>query len=732
MENNSARNTISLGGQVYEFQGRMWVNTKTGRIATKEQANTIKNIFDKINETPKTDIKPIETQPLPVKDNFEEIISIVYSILDTEKKDVPVVQPAAIWDDIDDDEEFQKLVEKNKSNPQQIIAPTGVTPEVAAIIVKKRRSRKPKFGPPPPPNISKKKPTVEKFSAKKASGNLLTNLFDQMFPTLGKILNKLVEPEDQYQVKKKDMLVSEEVREMTDISTQIENTNKLLFTSLDNQIKSNKLLKEILLALNGSGSGGSNWLNNIIDGVSSVGLGAALWGGAKSAGNLLLSGARNGVNILKNGVSQAAQLATRFGAPEAATALVEVGATALSLFYGIKGAFKLADMVTPENQIGVFAGPQDLQGGNVLVKFVKDVEGFKQGQIVPAEEVRKAWNISPEEWLDPDAGGLKVLVQSGSVTLEKHKSLQEDAERLLSLSSDNLKQDLLQRYSYIQDAILKDRYVTEDMVKIEKLRSLKSKATPSSISVTPTIQSPATPVSNTNQPLQLMSPPPSPESTPDISGIQFQPGINFNGVDSNLIIKLKSLEKKIGRPLVISSAKRQGGDNDSHQQGKAVDISYRSSGLGENEIKKLSKDALAEGFTGIGVEGTHLHLDTAHAGPTLWGNSFHFDSAPDWAKKMTNWNNGVGGQSPVVSYSPPATQTPLTPSSGPTISAASSQYDMNKRSPEIQTNIIVNSSEPNNATSLMTENYGVDENNPGRVEPEDASIRYAKLFEMTA
>ena len=49
-----------------------------------------------------------------------------------------------------------------------------------------------------------------------------------------------------------------------------------------------------------------------------------------------------------------------------------------------------------------------------------------------------------------------------------------------------------------------------------------------------------------------------------------------------------------------------------------------------------------KGFTGIGVEGTHLHLDLAHSVKTLWGDDFHFGSAPQWAKSMTDWGNASG------------------------------------------------------------------------------------------
>ena len=76
---------------------------------------------------------------------------------------------------------------------------------------------------------------------------------------------------------------------------------------------------------------------------------------------------------------------------------------------------------------------------------------------------------------------------------------------------------------------------------------------------------------------------------------------------------------------------------DPHQQNKAVDISYKSSGLGESDLKQLTQLALNAGFTGIGIEDNHLHIDKSHATKTLWGSDYHFGSAPEWAKSMGEW-----------------------------------------------------------------------------------------------
>ena len=117
---------------------------------------------------------------------------------------------------------------------------------------------------------------------------------------------------------------------------------------------------------------------------------------------------------------------------------------------------------------------------------------------------------------------------------------------------------------------------------------------------------------------------------------------------SNSVISgLNAIQQGFNKKVVVSSGVRTtptaGVDGiDQHQQKKAVDISYGSSGLDESDTKKLVQLALDNGFTGIGVERTHLHLDTGHPTKTLWGDDYHFGSAPEWAKSMTDWGNSSG------------------------------------------------------------------------------------------
>ena len=134
------------------------------------------------------------------------------------------------------------------------------------------------------------------------------------------------------------------------------------------------------------------------------------------------------------------------------------------------------------------------------------------------------------------------------------------------------------------------------------------------------------------------------EATKTGGKLTTQSGISLEGVDPNVVAGVEKIQSAFGKNLVISSGVRTSatpgvGGQDPHQKHAAVDISYKSSGIGENDIKTLASLALNAGFTGIGLEDTHLHLDNSHAVKTLWGQDYHFGSAPEWAKTMTDWGN---------------------------------------------------------------------------------------------
>ena len=128
----------------------------------------------------------------------------------------------------------------------------------------------------------------------------------------------------------------------------------------------------------------------------------------------------------------------------------------------------------------------------------------------------------------------------------------------------------------------------------------------------------------------------------DAKGLYLKPGVSLDGTDPKVVSMVGDLQKKTGKKLLITSAKRPlgsygGGPSNPHVVGKAVDISVKS--LTDTEQQEVSKVAVSMGFTGLGAEGDHLHYDISHATPMTWGADYHYPSAPEWAKNLIK----VGG-----------------------------------------------------------------------------------------
>ena len=233
---------------------------------------------------------------------------------------------------------------------------------------------------------------------------------------------------------------------------------------------------------------------------------------------------------------------------------------------------------------------------------------------------------------------------------------------------------------------------------------------------------------------------------------------DVSNIDASIPEKLEQLGSEVGgKKLDVSSGFRKDAtpgvpSPDAHQAGKAVDISYGQSGIDQGDTKKLANKALELGFTGIGVENTHLHLDTAHASPTLWGQDYHFGSAPDWAKSLTKWSNGEGGGKTTGSDASAAKEdgvqqtqsnnnsAKMQPSTsgmggtGAAVNLASVNSEISARE-STTPNISVMPSQTNNSMPNPGIGYNqppLDKNDPGNLEPPDSVERYLKLFGLAA
>ena len=95
-----------------------------------------------------------------------------------------------------------------------------------------------------------------------------------------------------------------------------------------------------------------------------------------------------------------------------------------------------------------------------------------------------------------------------------------------------------------------------------------------------------------------------------------------NDMDSSFLTKLDELRDRCGFPFVITSAyrdithpveakKNKGG---THTQGIAADIRVANG----NQKYTIVKEAMAMGFTGIGIANTFIHVDTRTTTPVIW------------------------------------------------------------------------------------------------------------------
>ena len=95
-----------------------------------------------------------------------------------------------------------------------------------------------------------------------------------------------------------------------------------------------------------------------------------------------------------------------------------------------------------------------------------------------------------------------------------------------------------------------------------------------------------------------------------------------NDMDSLFLAKLDELRTRCGFPFTITSAyrdvthpveakKSKGG---THTQGIAADIRVANG----NQKHTIVKEAMAMGFTGIGIANTFIHVDTRTTTPVIW------------------------------------------------------------------------------------------------------------------
>jgi hypothetical protein len=208
--------------------------------------------------------------------------------------------------------------------------------------------------------------------------------------------------------------------------------------------------------------------------------------------------------------------------------------------------------------------------------------------------------------------------------------------------------------------------------------------------------------------------------------LSFAPGVDQR-ISDTIAQKLERVEGDSGKDLLITSGFRDpsrnraagGAEGSAHTRGNAVDVRFPG---GEQETAEVIESAKKAGVGGIGVYGPgFLHLDTESS--RSWGPDHTSRSIPEWAKPALDGK----------SIGPSATPVSSGGGMGAAVMGASQENAVAERTPVQPTVVSAESSETGSPTpGLQVPSTGVDPNDPGNVEPEDAVERYAKLFNMAA
>lgn len=142
--------------------------------------------------------------------------------------------------------------------------------------------------------------------------------------------------------------------------------------------------------------------------------------------------------------------------------------------------------------------------------------------------------------------------------------------------------------------------------------------------------------------------------TGNLQGFTISPGIDTR-VNQGIVDKLKSLSSTVPTMTITSgfrdpirNAKAGGASGSQHLQGNAVDIHFPG---GVDETNKVIEAASKAGVGGIGVYGPgKLHLDTGSK--RAWGPSYHADSIPKWALPAIEKHTGMQGYADGTNYVP--------------------------------------------------------------------------------
>jgi hypothetical protein len=247
--------------------------------------------------------------------------------------------------------------------------------------------------------------------------------------------------------------------------------------------------------------------------------------------------------------------------------------------------------------------------------------------------------------------------------------------------------------------------------------------------------------------------------------LTFGPGVDRR-IEQGIASKVGQIESSFGKRLIVTSGHRDaarnarvgGARNSAHTRGNAVDVAF--SGNVQDTIK-LIEVASSAGIGGIGVyRPGWVHLDTENK--RVWGPDFSARSIPQWARRaldahMTGRRDGAqatpveapaeqphaepaeqgemgGGELMSGTTAPSATPTAGTmPTGGMQVMQASQENAVAERTPSppaVAPSMSTPAGDASPGTPVPTTQQS--STDPGRVEPEDAAERYARMFNMAA
>jgi hypothetical protein len=272
--------------------------------------------------------------------------------------------------------------------------------------------------------------------------------------------------------------------------------------------------------------------------------------------------------------------------------------------------------------------------------------------------------------------------------------------------------------------------------------------------------------------------------------LTFGPGVDRR-LEQGIASKVGQIESSFGKRLIVTSGFRDparnarvgGARNSAHTRGNAVDVTFSGN---EQDTNKLIEVASSAGIGGIGVyRPGWVHLDTENK--RVWGPDFSARSIPQWARRALDAHmtgrredaqatpaetpaaqmqqqphaepveaapetqapqqpdaqpvteptgqDGMGGGELMSGTTPGAAATPTAaaPQGGMQVMQASQENAVAERTPSppaVAPSMSTPAGDASPGTPVPTTQQS--STDPGRVEPEDAAERYARLFNMAA